>query len=286
MSNIVSKHKRIVLVTLLSVYLLLILCFGTTYHQIANRSSERPFIFEEDITLKRKVAIFKKRVGIEGTDIDQRLTKLFVDFVPEEYESTRNLDRMHRNLWLSYYIHVFRQKGYTHFGFRKIEEGATHVYKGREEQQTDVEIGLYAHKKKSAEKWMDLTVYPKEMSDQFDLIDTINISMFDFVERFRYFLESDGYYHPINLGIHTIVFDGVFPDKNYDIFKEVKEEKIKYPLLDFLYFSTVTITTLGYGDILPNSTCIRVLVMIETLLGIVVLGLFISCVFSGQTKCP
>jgi hypothetical protein len=44
----------------------------------------------------------------------------------------------------------------------------------------------------------------------------------------------------------------------------------------FLYFSTVTITTLGYGDIVPSSDRARLLVACESILGILVAGLFIN----------
>ncbi len=44
---------------------------------------------------------------------------------------------------------------------------------------------------------------------------------------------------------------------------------------DALYFSTVTITTLGYGDIAPRGF-FRFFAMIEVLLGLFYLGLFIA----------
>ncbi len=53
-------------------------------------------------------------------------------------------------------------------------------------------------------------------------------------------------------------------------------QSYEYPLLDFLYFSAVTITTLGYGDILPNSPLVRSLVMTEALVGLVIVGVFVS----------
>jgi Ion channel/Protein of unknown function (DUF1345) len=36
---------------------------------------------------------------------------------------------------------------------------------------------------------------------------------------------------------------------------------------DFLYFSIITQTTVGFGDILPNSTSVRMLVSIQILCG-------------------
>lgn len=55
------------------------------------------------------------------------------------------------------------------------------------------------------------------------------------------------------------------------------EEKIHgYELADFLYFSAATISTLGYGDILPLSNRVRACVIIETILGIIILSLFVT----------
>lgn len=43
-----------------------------------------------------------------------------------------------------------------------------------------------------------------------------------------------------------------------------------------LYLSSVTITTLGYGDIVPITTVSRILISIESILGIVLIGLFLN----------
>lgn len=45
---------------------------------------------------------------------------------------------------------------------------------------------------------------------------------------------------------------------------------------DLLYFSTITITTTGYGDVLPNTTYVRFIVMAEILLGTILFGLFLA----------
>lgn len=46
--------------------------------------------------------------------------------------------------------------------------------------------------------------------------------------------------------------------------------------VDFFYFSTVTVTTLGYGDISPKTDLARLLVSLEVLLGVVCAGLFLN----------
>ena len=43
-----------------------------------------------------------------------------------------------------------------------------------------------------------------------------------------------------------------------------------------LYLSAVTITTLGFGDVVPMTTASRVLVSIEAIMGIVLIGLFLN----------
>ena len=42
-----------------------------------------------------------------------------------------------------------------------------------------------------------------------------------------------------------------------------------WQFIDFVYFSAMTQTTVGYGDILPNSSYVRFLVMVQALLGVI-----------------
>lgn len=46
--------------------------------------------------------------------------------------------------------------------------------------------------------------------------------------------------------------------------------------ITYLYFSVVSITTLGYGDILPNSSVAQMTASSESLLGIILIGLFLN----------
>jgi hypothetical protein len=52
-------------------------------------------------------------------------------------------------------------------------------------------------------------------------------------------------------------------------------------MIDFLYFSTITQTTVGYGDMLPNSTSVRLAVMIQVLLGLLFVGIVINMKLGG-----
>ncbi len=50
----------------------------------------------------------------------------------------------------------------------------------------------------------------------------------------------------------------------------------KVQFSDFIYFSVITATSTGYGDILPNTNFIRILVSIEIVLSLVLFGLFLN----------
>lgn len=51
-----------------------------------------------------------------------------------------------------------------------------------------------------------------------------------------------------------------------------------------IYFSIVTITTLGFGDIYPNTTCSRIFVSLESIGGVIFIGLFLNALSSEQAK--
>ena len=53
-----------------------------------------------------------------------------------------------------------------------------------------------------------------------------------------------------------------------------------------LYLSMVTITTLGYGDIIPLTTLTRILVGVEAVLGILILGAFATVLFGKSESTP
>ena len=52
---------------------------------------------------------------------------------------------------------------------------------------------------------------------------------------------------------------------------------------DFLYFSTVSQTTVGFGDILPNSTAVRLLVAAQIVVGYVILVVVLNILLTRYT---
>ena len=61
--------------------------------------------------------------------------------------------------------------------------------------------------------------------------------------------------------------------KNYDTLNIYSSFKLFFASL---YYSVVTITTLGFGDISPNSFLSMIFTLLESLLGITVIGLFLN----------
>jgi voltage-gated potassium channel Kch len=50
------------------------------------------------------------------------------------------------------------------------------------------------------------------------------------------------------------------------------------------YLSTVTITTLGVGDVLPITMTTRLLVALEAILGVALIGLFLNSLAQGRNE--
>ena len=53
---------------------------------------------------------------------------------------------------------------------------------------------------------------------------------------------------------------------------------------DYIYFSIVTITNLGYGEIIPNSTFAKSVVVFESLSGILLLGLVLNAIWQSYIE--
>lgn len=71
---------------------------------------------------------------------------------------------------------------------------------------------------------------------------------------------------------------GLFTFLNYILSPLIFPATIELSCTDSIYFTCVTITTLGYGDITPITPFGRIWVTIQTLIGFIILSLFLAVV--------
>jgi hypothetical protein len=80
------------------------------------------------------------------------------------------------------------------------------------------------------------------------------------------------------------------PDDSLNFFYAYEKAINGFPeMLDdnfnrMLYFSFVTITSLGYGDVIPLSNSARIVVYTEVIIGLIFIGLLISYFFAILSK--
>jgi len=77
--------------------------------------------------------------------------------------------------------------------------------------------------------------------------------------------------HPVNLGQRI---------RNYCAAKRGFPTGGSGGFWRMFYFSAMTITTVGYGDIVPITTPARILTAVEAILGVVLIGLFLNSLFT------
>lgn len=97
--------------------------------------------------------------------------------------------------------------------------------------------------------------------------------------------------------LHTTIIKDIlsnnnkfYEDRNRELIKLIKaKRKLKINIsnndstlnfLDFLYFSTITQSSTGYGDILPNNRFIRLLVTLQILINVILISFVLSYIFS------
>ena len=91
--------------------------------------------------------------------------------------------------------------------------------------------------------------------------------------------------------IGLVIFFGIkyytiysYNSKNFYILTENLNIKSGANLFDFIYFSFITITTVGYGDIIPINPTAKFLTIIEVLLGISFVSLILGRLILEKDK--
>jgi hypothetical protein len=241
-------------------------------------------VFQEDINMNIKINAFKKQMGINTYNKD--LKNVINDLIiAGEYKRplikvlndkelyTFDFNNSLGDIWANYYYLLAEEKGITHM---KIESA-------REDKVTSkfktyiLKVSLYKLNDKNEEG--NYEIY-KNDNNKFKRVDTVEMWIENYPIIYEEFFSGENYFYPLNFYFTNLTKNSIsFLDDSPIVLKKIINDKFKYSLWNFLYFSTVTITTLGYGDILPNSTLVRVLVMFETVFGVFIIGMFGSCLF-------
>lgn len=81
-----------------------------------------------------------------------------------------------------------------------------------------------------------------------------------------------------------ILILSIFSYINFSFSEIIFKEGSGLSIIDSVYFTCVTITTLGYGDITPYTDFGKILISLQALLGFVVLSLFMASVINRAVK--
>jgi voltage-gated potassium channel len=251
--------------------------FGLLYQWYANTTNGRAFAFQEDLRVRSQVQEFKK---MKDLHVDDEIIKNLIptctwDFAGGAKMNEAILVPARRNIgqeWAVYYSKKFESEGITHFAVKVIPGTLEESYKEdgmwRVGPLYKLEILLF-HNASS-----DKPNKPVKSFPVFAIRPPIYVSP-NFKSEVKYEIR----------GLPDILcYSAHFIDDSFSTLKKIVDGHHEYPLLDFLYFSAITITTVGYGDILPHDTSVRVLVMIESLTGVIILGFFLTTIGGHQKR--
>ncbi|QHQ61686.1 hypothetical protein Ana3638_13645 [Anaerocolumna sedimenticola] len=269
--------------------------FGYLYCYIANYSNGQSFVFQEDILLQTKNIEFQKELNI---NINQNITKdLFLN-----YDKNFILTKLTKNdsplitfnlssagikpigvTWANYYIAKWKSEG---FNFCSAEILARNQVVMDKTKYVKIMFSIYNIPTDtfdiiSSKELVYLPqVYSMLVKKQHGFFIWINENELDLTNEHWTFTGNNNKFATLDYGKLFISNSINYLDSAVDIIYNYEtQSKFKYPLIDFLYFSAVTITTLGYGDILPNSSLVRGLVMTETMIGAIILAISISFLY-------
>lgn len=244
--------------------------------------------------LQKDIIHFRKINGStiftsDNNSVDLNVVNNFNFNENEGFISTNKIGKY----WAEFYSSDFYRRGVSYYKFEVNESIDTPQNIGiKSEKLYPVTLFLYNKKYKNSnsnfpESNKIILLGNNENMRNYTLIEKDTILIDD--KSFISILKNDqgnqsNIRNPMYSNLSSILEHSiVFIDHDYkiinDTFNMIESNGVRFPLLDFLYYSAVTITTTGYGDILPNSTTIRTIVMFETFFGVGIPGLFVSLLF-------
>ncbi|HBC97509.1 MAG TPA: metal transporter [Clostridium sp.] len=287
--NVYKIKKKTILLFLALFYIIVLLCFGIVYWDIANRSNGEFFIFQDDINIDRKINMFERDLDIEmcSSELKNSIKSLLLsneykrpvaklEFVDDSNPLVNvfSFEKVLGGEWANYYYLLFKNEGITHIA---VENLGPNKISGRFDSYR-IKVDFY--KIDGNPKLKSFRIYTRSFSNDFKKVCTRYMWVNEYPVLYSGFPGNGYFYYPLNFYFPELVKNSIsFLDDSPLVLKSVMNEKLRYPLWNFMYFSAVTMTTLGYGDIVPNSTIVRILVMIETITGVTIVGMFASCLF-------
>ncbi|WP_167514419.1 potassium channel family protein [Clostridium diolis] len=308
---IIKKHKKIILSsTLLVIYLFIWFTWGVIYRDIANVSHGEEFIFQSDLLLKSQISTFKENTKSE---VDNQFISDIItskDYKNVEIVSILNASNdspifntpfcktVIGDKWANYYENMYVKKGvigYSVSNIKKVVKDNTTSYVMNLILYTDVpetsefDYGNETFKVSGTAHvisingesphigYLDKKKTLKSVEEEVINI-RINTTDSSLIEAFGNIEQSNNYI--LNIDLKDILkYSEIYLNKDIIELQNILKGEHQYSLADFLYFSAISITTTGYGDILPNSSRVRVYVMFEILFGVTVVGIFVSSLF-------
>jgi len=271
----------------------MIFTVACVYWLISSCTNGEAFQYNEDVLLSEKVRQFK---SYNNTVIESKYIEPLIKlYNPDDYTIRMgdSKEEMYTYItgdglgvlepqWVKYYYHHFLSKGYNFIHFECVEtEG---LYGDKTYSKIEVEVIKIPEEKIDRFSAKEYKTLNKEYSSEITDKETFYIwtDIINYEENFRIWTPVD-FYVPLHI-INNILSSSVnYIGEEYEFLKQVEDENLNYSYWDFLYFSVVTATTLGYGDILPNVTYVRVIVAIQTIVGVILIGVFVSQKFKEIT---
>lgn len=289
MPKLIQNKKPVFLFFIIGFFYIWLI-FGGAYYLIANINNGADYIFEEDILLRAKSEAFQKQAGV--TINHNIIYKLFTSFDNESYpmeipkEDTPrikyNIDLRNGvnpigNDWASYYVCKFHNLGYNFVSGEILQKEKIMGSK----DYTRIKLKLYEIDLSAEEEpYANPITLPPSYSDKIIRSKEFIVWVDSSVDE-NWYPWLNGYEYARLYAVEqffSLIVNYLDDDiKIVESFE--RNDMFIYPVIDFLYFSAVTITTLGYGDILPNSSLVRAFVMVETLSGMILIALTVSYLF-------
>jgi len=306
-----KKYKVILVLFLIVFYLLFTFYFGVKYWIKANESQGSEFIFQEDIKKQLHLEKFLEYCEINKNSkayydskdlIDTFITNFDwnnleverVDTSGRKYNDADYFIRGHgivkpkiASQWGEFYKNFYEEQGYEVFRVVSIKYDSIGSYDVFIQIfNVDGNVEEYEDYEKISENQYKIEnlFFTIELDDEFDgnidaylehVLPPTGSSTEALLKA-----ENDDLLYPLHYMTSILYSADSFPDDKAYVLQNIVSGDVQYRLLDFVYFSMVTATTLGYGDILPNSSEIRSLVMTETFLGLILMGAIVAFAFS------